>query len=401
MIKPLEHKNEKERLKILDSYSIIDTLSEIEYDNLTAIASEICNTPISLVSLLDQNRQWFKSHHGISVSETPKDYAFCAHAINEDEDVFIVQDARKDIRFHDNPIVTGDPNVVFYAGVVLKTVDNLPLGTLCVIDNKPNLLSPSQIKSLKALSSQVMSLLELRKNKILLEKANEVLKENNRELERFAYIAAHDLKSPLQNISSLLNLLSEEYGSIIDFEGQKIIGLIQYSSEKLKELISGLLNYSKTAKLIKEDKTEVNLEKLKQDMIRLYSFENKCLITLDTNLTNIYVNRTVIEQILINLIANANKYSDKDIAEIEIEVKENKTQYEIAVKDNGPGIKEENQAKIFQIFETLSNTDRFGNSGNGIGLAIVKKLVESLGGQIQVFSEIGKGAKFSFTIDKQ
>lgn len=401
MIKPLEHKNEKERLKILDSYSIIDTLSEIEYDNLTAIASEICNTPISLVSLLDQNRQWFKSHHGISVSETPKDYAFCAHAINEDEDVFIVQDARKDIRFHDNPIVTGDPNVVFYAGVVLKTVDNLPLGTLCVIDNKPNLLSPSQIKSLKALSSQVMSLLELRKNKILLEKANEVLKENNRELERFAYIAAHDLKSPLQNISSLLNLLSEEYGSIIDFEGQKIIGLIQYSSEKLKELISGLLNYSKTAKLIKEDKTEVNLEKLKQDMIGLYSFENKCLITLDTNLTNIYVNRTVIEQILINLIANANKYSDKDIAEIEIEVKENKTQYEIAVKDNGPGIKEENQAKIFQIFETLSNTDRFGNSGNGIGLAIVKKLVESLGGQIQVFSEIGKGAKFSFTIDKQ
>ena len=117
-------------------------------------------------------------------------------------------------------------------------------------------------------------------------------------------------------------------------------------------------------------------------------------------MTNIYINQTAIEQILINLIANSNKYCDKEIAEIEIEVKENETQYEIAVKDNGPGIIKEYQEKIFNIFETFSDKDKFGDSGNGIGLATVKKIVESLGGQIQVESEIGKGAIFSFTISK-
>lgn len=400
MIKPENHKNENERLKILDSYSILDTLSESDYDNITAIASEICNTPISLVSLLDKNRQWFKSHHGLSVSETPREYAFCAHAINISDDILIVQDARKDIRFHDNPLVTGEPRVIFYAGVVLKTIDDLPLGTLCVIDNKPNLLSQTQIKSLKALSNQVMNLLELRRNKILLEKANEKLEENNRELERFAFIAAHDLKSPLNNISSLAEMLSNNYSSKIDSEGQQIIDFIKSSAKKLNKLIEGLLDYSKTAKLITEEKAEVNLETLKDDMIGLYSFENKCHITLKTNLINIYINRTAIEQILINLITNSIKYCDKEIAKIEIEVKENETQYEIAVKDNGIGILKEEQEKIFNMFETLSNNDRFGNKGNGIGLATVKKLVETLGGQIEVESEIGKGTIFRFTVSK-
>lgn len=400
MIIPENHKNEKERLKILDSYSILDTLSESDYDNITAIAAEICNTPISLVTLLDKNRQWFKSHHGLSIFETTKDYAFCAHAINRSDDILIIQDTRKDIRFHDNPLVTGEPHIIFYAGVVLKTVDNLPLGTLCVIDNKPNLLSQTQIKSLKALSNQVMNLLELRKNKILLEKANEELEENNRELERFAFVAAHDLKSPLNNISSLANILSNDYDSKIDSEGQQIIGFIKSSAEKLNKLIGGLLDYSKTSKLIREEKTKVSLKTLKDDMMGLYSFENKCHITLNTSLTNIYINQTAIEQILINLIANSYKYCDKEIVEIEIEVKENETQYEIAVKDNGLGIIKKNQEKIFNIFETLSNDDKFGNRGNGIGLATVKKLVETLGGQIKVASEIGKGTIFSFTISK-
>ena len=153
MIKPANFTHENDRLKSLESYSIIDSISENDYDNLTAIASEICNTPISLVTLLDENRQWFKSHHGLTVSETSRDISFCGHAINQDEDIFIVQDARSDIRFHDNPLVTGNPNIIFYAGVVLKTADNFPLGTLCVIDSKPNLLNASQIKSLLTFSN--------------------------------------------------------------------------------------------------------------------------------------------------------------------------------------------------------------------------------------------------------
>lgn len=400
MIKPKNHKNEKERLQFLESYSIIDTLPETDYDNLTAIASEICGTPISLVSLLDDSRQWFKSHHGLNVTETSKDFAFCAYAINQEDSLFQIQDARKDERFYDNPLVIGDPNIIFYAGIVLKNENELPLGTLCVIDNKPNSLNESQIKSLKALANQVMNLLELRKNKMLLESKIKEVEENNIELERFANIAAHDLKSPLNNIYSLIEILADDYGSNIDVRGHEIIQLIKKSSEKLNELIDGLLKYSKSNKLIIEDKSDINLKSLISDISSHFSHDNKCIISLNTNLSSIYINRTVIEQILINLIANANKYSDKEITEIEIQVLENEKQYQITVKDNGPGIDSKYQSKIFEIFETLDNEDRFGQKGNGIGLAVVKKIVEKLGGEIKVDSEVGKGASFNFSLAK-
>lgn len=400
MKSPEKYKNEKERLKILESYSILDTLPESDYDNLTAIASEICNMRISLISLLDNDRQWFKSHHGLDTTETSKDFAFCAHAINESSNVFVVPDARKDERFYDNPLVTGDPNVIFYAGVPLNSPEGFPLGTLCVIDNKPNLLSQSQLNSLKALANQAMNLLELRKNKIQLQQVIEELKESNTELEKFAHIAAHDLKSPLNNISALSKFLSEHYSSKIDEEGQAIIGFIGSSAEKLRSLIEGLLNYSKSDRSNKETKTEINLKTLTSDVAGLFSFGDKCRLILKTESEYLYANRTAIEQILINLVANANKYNDKPITVIELSVKESETEYEISVKDNGPGILKEHQQRIFQIFETLSNEDKFGEQGNGIGLAIVKKLVEILGGKIRVVSEIGKGAEFIFNISK-
>ena len=127
-------------------------------------------TPISLISLLDDTRQWFKSHHGLGASETPKEMAFCAHAINDKNRPLIVQDSRNDIRFFDNPLVTDDPNVIFYAGMPLVTSNGFPLGTLCVIDNEPKTINENQIKALKALANQLTQILELRKSKIELEK---------------------------------------------------------------------------------------------------------------------------------------------------------------------------------------------------------------------------------------
>ncbi|WP_372753701.1 ATP-binding protein [Mariniflexile sp.] len=400
MIEPEVPENENERIKSLQSYSILDTLPEIDYDNLTTIAAEICGTPISLVSLIDDKRQWFKSHHGLDATETPKEYAFCAHAINQPKEVFVVQDSRLDKRFFDNPLVTSDPRVIFYAGVPLVNKEGFSLGTLCVIDHKPNSLTQSQIQSLTALTNQVMNLLELRKNKLLLERNLIELEEKNEELERFAFIAAHDLKSPLLNISSLTQLFLNEYGENVDKEGEEMLKLIINSSDSLANLIDGLLRYSRSESVLKERKTEINLIELKNEIAGLFSFEYACNITLTTSLNSIFLNKTAITQILINLITNAIKYNDKELVEVQIGVFETNSHYEFYVKDNGPGIAGKFQEKIFNIFEKIDITDKFGRAGNGIGLATVKKMVKKLGGSIYVESTLGKGTKFIFTLEK-
>ena len=392
--------NEKERIKDLDSYSILDTLPETDYDNLTTIAAEICGTPISLISLIDDKRQWFKSHHGLDASETPKEYAFCGHAINEPNDVFIVQDARKDERFHDNPLVTGDPHVIFYAGVPLVSKAGLALGTLCVIDHKPNLLSQSQIRSLAALSKQVMNLLELRKSNFLLEQVVTELEERNEALDKFASVAAHDLKTPLINISSLAQLFREQYKGILDADGLEMLEMIIGSSDNLIQLIDGLLHYSKAESILREEKSNIALSSLIKDLEGLFSYDHNLNLVLKSDLTHIMVNKTAIHQILINLLTNAIKYNDKEVVEIEFGVSESETHYHFYLSDNGPGIAAENQEKIFKIFERLMATDKFGRPGNGIGLATVKKIVEKLGGDIKVESELGRGAKFVFTLEK-
>jgi len=392
--------NEGERIKELESYSILDTIPEADYDSLTMIAAEICGTPISTITLIDDKRQWFKSHHGLDSTEGPRDYAFCAHAINAPDDVFIVQDSRNDERFHDNPLVTGDPHVIFYAGVPLVTEAGLALGTLCVIDHKPNLLSQSQIRSLSALSKQVMNLLELRKSKLLLEQSIEKLEEKNEDLERFALVAAHDLKSPLINISSLSQLFLKQYKETLESDGLEMLELIISSSDHLIGLIEGLLHYSKAEGLLREEKSNIVLKSLIKDIKGLFNYDHNLNLVLKSDLTHITVNLTAINQILINLVTNAIKYNDKQVVEIELGISESDTHYLIHIKDNGPGIAPKYQEKIFKIFEKIAATDKFGRRGNGIGLATVKKLIEKLGGSISVESEMGKGSKFVFSLEK-
>ena len=152
--------NEAERLVALARYDILDTPADPAFDDLTMLAAHICQTPIALVSLLDADRQFFKSHYGLDATETPRQVSFCAHAILQPE-LLVVPDALADARFSDNPLVTADPRIRFYAGAPLKTQDSHALGTLCVIDRVPRTLSPQQQEALRALSRLVVSRLEL------------------------------------------------------------------------------------------------------------------------------------------------------------------------------------------------------------------------------------------------
>jgi PAS domain S-box-containing protein len=169
--------NENLRRAALYDYNVLDTLPEAEFDDLTQIASQICGVPIALISLIDEDRQWFKSKVGLDATQTPRDVAFCAHAILDDR-ILIVPDAYQDDRFRDNPLTTGEPNVRFYAGAPLRTPGGFQIGTLCVIDHVPRKLTDGQEKALQALARQVVCLLELRRHNASIIRAS-LLMENS------------------------------------------------------------------------------------------------------------------------------------------------------------------------------------------------------------------------------
>lgn len=156
-------KNEVRRLKVLWQYDVLDTVPEAVFDELTSLAALICDAPIALITLIDENRQWFKSKVGVNLNETPRDISFCAHAIVK-QDLMIVPNATKDKRFKNNPLVVGAPKIRFYAGMPLITPDGHALGTLCVVDLKPRKLTDAQKSALIVLTRHVMTQLEIRRH---------------------------------------------------------------------------------------------------------------------------------------------------------------------------------------------------------------------------------------------
>lgn len=162
--------NDAARVAVLQKYAILDTEPEEAFDDLVLLASFICKTPVALISLVDEDRQWFKSKVGVSVSETPREIAFCSRAIQQ-SDVFVVPDTLKDERFRNNPLVVSEPNIRFYAGAPLIDEEGYALGTICVVDRTPREFGPDQRAALKALSRLVVAQLEFRRNLLLLKQA--------------------------------------------------------------------------------------------------------------------------------------------------------------------------------------------------------------------------------------
>jgi len=214
---PIIPNNEVNRLNELYSFKVLDSFKEKDYDYITHLASQICRTKYALITLIDKDRQWFKSKCGLSIQETHRDVSFCGHAIVENEEVFIVEDARESNIFFDNPLVINNPNIVFYAGIPLLSENGFALGTLCVFHDDLVKLSEEQLYSLKGLANQVMNLLNLRKSNLILNEQSKLLISKNNNLEDFFkifedLIVVTDLNLNIinSNVSWSKNFVDEE-----------------------------------------------------------------------------------------------------------------------------------------------------------------------------------------------
>ena len=205
--------DENERLAALRAFEILDTPRESEYDELTQLAAFVCQTKIAQISLVDADRQWFKSCIGATLTETTREVAFCAHAIMQPAHIFIVPDAHADQRFADNPLVTGEPFIRFYAGVPLITPENQAIGTLCVADSQPRELSPEQLGALQAIARQVTAQMVLRRGEKRLQQANEALE---RQIEKRRHA-----ETELRQEASLLNALLDNLPDLIYFKDER------------------------------------------------------------------------------------------------------------------------------------------------------------------------------------
>ncbi len=392
--------NEEFRLEALKSLKILDTEYEKEFDDITALAADICGTEIALISLVDHDRQWFKSKYGLGLSETHRDYSFCAHAILEPDQPLIVTDARKDERFHDNPLTKDDKVVISYAGIPLVDKDGFALGTLCVIDSKPKELTKKQLNSLSALANQVTILFELNRKNNDLEKVQSKLKKKNEALREFARVISHDLKMPLANIVTTTDLLKLMLNKKLDKESAQYFDYIKESSFAMSGYISDVLDHYESDTYINKKPEEFSLNTLLKEIVDLLSIKPDCTINFPDNDPILESNKSALKQIFFNLIGNSIKYNDKEQIIITIENWEDEKFYYFQIIDNGMGIPKDKIDHIFDLFTTANTTDRSGNKGNGIGLSTVKKLVENLGGTIKVTSEEKVQTTFSFFIKK-
>jgi signal transduction histidine kinase len=388
------------KIKALIETDLLDSEPEKMFDDIAEIASKICEMPIALLSLLDIDRQFFKSNLGINLKEAPIEQSFCKIAFQNPGEILIVEDARLDARFKNNLLVKGYPLVVSYYGVPLTSKDGISYGTLCVMDNKVKILNEEQKQQLLKLSKQVEHLIELKVTNKLLKYYQAKIELYSKNMEEFAYLAAHDLKAPIRKIDAFAKLLEKKYLNLWDIKDKKYFSFIHDSSKKMNELISDLLEYSKS-NMDLENAVDFDLQKLIVGLFDSWTYgaTNPKLVFICNEMPTIYSSKIAFTVLFTNLINNAIKYQKiNSTPKIEINWIADDTYWIFTIKDNGIGIEPEYFDQIFKPFKRLHSSADY--QGNGLGLAACIKIIDKLKGQISVNSIIDEGTTFTLKIPK-
>jgi signal transduction histidine kinase len=384
-------KNENARLQDLYDSGLLDSPQEEEFDEIVRFASTLCNMPISLISLVDSNRQWFKAKIGLDENETNRDFSFCAHAILQ-EDLFEVQDTWKDARFSDNPLVVSSPEIRFYAGMPLVTSTGSRLGTLCVIDREPGHLTEEQRFGLKVLANNVIKVAELRvKNKELY-----FATENQK---RIISILAHDVRNPLSAIKNILEMKQTD-----DLDAKEAADMLEMVNRQLTntiEMVENVVNWGQ----LQLKFGNLNLQDFDLHLLinRIFGTESLKSVAKNNKLINkaepgviIHSDEVALEFVLRNLISNANKYTHN--GKIVVDMERKGIKIVLSVTDTGVGMSRKQAADLLNNNTYRSTLGTNMEKGSGLGLMLVKEFIERLDGSITVESEPGKGTCFKITI---
>ncbi|MFQ1701005.1 sensor histidine kinase [Loktanella agnita] len=310
--------NDDTRMAILQGYDVLDSEAESEFDDIVALASEICNAPISIISLIDHDRQWFKAKTGLADGETPLEESICAHGILE-EGIFEIHDTHEDPRTADNPLVMRDPNFRFYAGAQLIAAGDQPIGMLCVIDSKPRMLTDFQRKALRVLSQQVVTQLELRKRL----RAEHTLRAE----------MDHRVKNSLQTLSSMVRMAGS---SVKDEKALDALKLINRHIESVSALHRELM--------VQQGRDLVSVGPYLKRVCELLQDAAPGNVLLDTEVTNVDISArlaSALGMVVCEFVANALKHGfpDDDFAgRIMTRLDQDGDMLTLTCTDNGVGV---------------------------------------------------------------
>lgn len=389
--------NECDRLKDLFEYEVLDTPPEGNFDDLASLASHICEAPISLISLVDENRQWFKARVGLEVQQTSRELSFCSHAIHGTE-IFEIPNTLVDDRFKNNPLVTSEPHIRFYAGIPLVTPRGYAIGTLCVIDKIPRRLSENQKRGLRTLARQVVDLLELRLSNKNITALNENLTQANRRInqQQDALVQSaklqtmgamssgicYELGNPLSGIDGRLKMLMDAVGSD-RFEknsfSENLIA-IDKNIRRIERMVKTLRQFTLDDDLVTK---KVDLHELMHDLVtllreRFSTAGVKLLFDLPEG-GDFNCSYNQISQVLINLLHNAfDAAFGRPNAWVKIAVEITEEEISFHVSDSGAGLTEEIRKHLFEPFFTTKPIGK----GIGLSLYISQGIVENHRGQL-------------------
>ncbi len=392
MVPPQIPSDDQRRLRELYRYEVLDTSYEDEFNDVVKLAATICRTPIALISLIDAQRQWFKARVGIDATEFPRNISFCGHTIATDALVFEVNDATQDERFLDNPLVTGDPFIRFYAGVPLINSNGFKMGTIAVFDTRPGTLNEEQIYTLQSLARQVVKLLDQNLLNKQLEQQRIKLQQQMELQNRILSIIAHDVRNPIGAVKSIIELNARKILSqqdsveLMNMAGKQIDGTV--------ELLNNLVDWGSMQMRGRGVETEkVHVRTLVSNMFKSFEVMSSLKSNIMVNLVDedLFVKSDInaMRFILRNLISNANKFAKEGV--ITVYAHKEGQLVMISVSDTGVGMTPEMQNKLFDGEHYQSTAGTGNEKGSGLGLILTKDFIEMLGGSIKVESQPEKG----------